>query len=319
MVNEKVVNYLVEGKKKGFSIQLLKKKLLEGGFNENDVDEAIAVVEKKQVVQQPLQSPALQTAKPQQGVNSISQSVGINKAGAGGIKWIKIAGIVGIVLLILNIFLTTLNFAAKSFVNSLLANQIIFLIFLVVFILLFFFYYFGFVKVGKFVGEKFLKLGAWFIIIFMFLCIVLIIVAGIVVFPQAVSASVDGSLESFKTVFLILGVSSVILWMLVVIGYLLFSIGLIKAGRQVRFAKVAGILNICVFVAGIAFIVGMIILIYSLLNAFSVGMGVIALSGIETVASLAVYSAIGIYVLWMVSSVFGILALFDASKKFEVQ
>jgi len=46
MVNKDIINYLREGKRRGFSIQLLKKKLLEGGFNERAVNEAIAVVEK---------------------------------------------------------------------------------------------------------------------------------------------------------------------------------------------------------------------------------------------------------------------------------
>jgi len=41
MVNQDVVKYLVEGKRRGFSINLLKSKLLEGGFQESDVDEAI--------------------------------------------------------------------------------------------------------------------------------------------------------------------------------------------------------------------------------------------------------------------------------------
>lgn len=41
MVNKDVVNYLKEGAKRGFSHNLLKKKLLEGGFKEADIDEAI--------------------------------------------------------------------------------------------------------------------------------------------------------------------------------------------------------------------------------------------------------------------------------------
>ncbi|MBU0907175.1 MAG: hypothetical protein KKD18_01390 [Nanoarchaeota archaeon] len=44
MVNQDIVKYLEEGKKRGFSIQLLKKKLLEGGFQERDIDEAISAM-----------------------------------------------------------------------------------------------------------------------------------------------------------------------------------------------------------------------------------------------------------------------------------
>lgn len=41
MVNQDIVNYLREGKKRGFGLALLKKKLLEGGFEEEDIEEAI--------------------------------------------------------------------------------------------------------------------------------------------------------------------------------------------------------------------------------------------------------------------------------------
>jgi len=44
MVNQEIVKYLQEGIKRGFNISLLRQKLLEGGFNARDVDEAINVV-----------------------------------------------------------------------------------------------------------------------------------------------------------------------------------------------------------------------------------------------------------------------------------
>ncbi len=42
MVNQKVVDYLCEGMRRGFSLNLLKQKLLERGFSESDVNEAVA-------------------------------------------------------------------------------------------------------------------------------------------------------------------------------------------------------------------------------------------------------------------------------------
>ncbi len=41
MVNQNVVNYLREGTRRGFSLNLLKQKLLERGFSEGDVNEAV--------------------------------------------------------------------------------------------------------------------------------------------------------------------------------------------------------------------------------------------------------------------------------------
>ena len=40
MVNQEIVTYLKEGKKRGFSEDVLKKKLLDGGFNAKEIDEA---------------------------------------------------------------------------------------------------------------------------------------------------------------------------------------------------------------------------------------------------------------------------------------
>ncbi len=46
MANQKLVDYIKEGKKRGFSLEILKNKLTEGGFVEDDVNEAAAEVGK---------------------------------------------------------------------------------------------------------------------------------------------------------------------------------------------------------------------------------------------------------------------------------
>lgn len=48
MVNEDIVNYLKEGVKRGFSLELLKQKLKEGGFNEKDIEEAAKSIPPKE-------------------------------------------------------------------------------------------------------------------------------------------------------------------------------------------------------------------------------------------------------------------------------
>lgn len=49
MVNKDIENYISEGKRRGFDIQLLKKKLIEGGFDEREVDSSVAYVEAQSV------------------------------------------------------------------------------------------------------------------------------------------------------------------------------------------------------------------------------------------------------------------------------
>ena len=48
MVNKEIVNYLREGKRRGFTIERLKQELLKNGFNPSDVDEAVKIVEENQ-------------------------------------------------------------------------------------------------------------------------------------------------------------------------------------------------------------------------------------------------------------------------------
>ena len=61
MVNQDIVNYLKEGKKRGFSLQILKQKLLEGGFEDKEINFAISEINRLEVASKPLQ---MQTPKP---------------------------------------------------------------------------------------------------------------------------------------------------------------------------------------------------------------------------------------------------------------
>ncbi|MFH1290351.1 MAG: hypothetical protein ABIH92_03000 [Nanoarchaeota archaeon] len=355
MVNKDIVNWLLEAKKRGFTVQLLKKKLLEAGFPERDVDEAIFAVENKpntpivpekidlfarpqpaatqtQPVQQPTQTASVSspmTSKPQgqefKGAELLetkplsSKEVQMNKAGYGRAKWMKIAGIIGIFLLLFALASIVLNFVAKDSLYSLTASSTVSLIVLFVTLLLVFFYYFGFVKMGKKTGERLLSLGSWFILVPMILYLVLFIVVGVVLLPQYTTFAIGEGSESFKIIFLIISIIWVVLFLLNVIGQLLFSVGLMKAGKQIKFAKATGVLNIIVFVAGLAFIVGAVILVYSVLNVFSTGLagGLDIFTELSAKAMFAVYSFASMYVLWIIATLFGILALFNGSKKFE--
>lgn len=47
MVHQGILNYLKEGKRRGFSFELLKQKLADGGFHESDINEAVSFLEKE--------------------------------------------------------------------------------------------------------------------------------------------------------------------------------------------------------------------------------------------------------------------------------
>lgn len=74
MVNQDIVNYLIEGKRRGFTLALLKNKLLEGGFEETDIDDAIASlpVEKLEMSSSSKQLSSATTMKPQPFAKSSS-------------------------------------------------------------------------------------------------------------------------------------------------------------------------------------------------------------------------------------------------------
>lgn len=58
MVNQDILNYLLEGRKRGFGLALLKRKLLEGGFDAADIDEAIMALPIEKMESKPLPASA---------------------------------------------------------------------------------------------------------------------------------------------------------------------------------------------------------------------------------------------------------------------
>jgi len=60
MANKEVIDYLREGRKRGFSFQILKQKLLENGFSDREIEEAISLVNGGQQIQVPQQRPVQQ-------------------------------------------------------------------------------------------------------------------------------------------------------------------------------------------------------------------------------------------------------------------
>ncbi len=73
MANQNIVKYLLEGRRRGFSIELLKKKLVEGGFAEYDINEAIAEVNKQFGIEAPSESNKATTLKIKEGERPINR------------------------------------------------------------------------------------------------------------------------------------------------------------------------------------------------------------------------------------------------------
>lgn len=388
-MNKDIVNYLEEGKRRGFSVQLLKKKLVDGGFAEKDIDEAVAsmnapsepgkinLFDKSQTsqsvgakptfnppadqkmpigqAQQQRQLPGEQM-KPQQMQSSmqepnrmqpvsaqpasgttpgIQQKQEVNlgdkkpeekkdggKIGAGGEgKWMKVGAILGIFILLINLAGIGIYFLASDLMNSLMNNNIIALIVMIVIVLLTSLYHYGFVRVGKRADEKLLVIGSWFTIVPVIVYLLLFVVAGLMVLPQAMeffsSGGVDSGGGSYKIIFLVLSILWVVAMLLHVVGMILSAIGMIKVGKEVGILKIAGIVNLVVFAAGLGFLAGVVMFIYAVLNAFSnVGSGadVAAIMGSAIVAMWSFYAMIG---LKQVARILEIVGLFKASSKYE--
>ena len=346
MVNQDIVKYLEEGKRRGFSIQLLKRKLLEGGFQERDVDDAIAAMNVPQVVvsdkidlfdksqddkysnqpQTSMQQPSNQTqivTKPLQGIQQkkevdLSEKKSYVRNGTEG-KWMKIGGILGIVTLLVLVVFVAINFLANEFLMNLIKNNLTVLILATVLVLVFSIYKYSFVVAGKRTNQGALVLGSWLSIISWVLYLALAVIAGLFVYEQAInffSGTDDGG--SYKIVFLILAILWVVALLLHVVGMILSSIGMTKAGRGIRFLNVAGIVNILVFICGLGFLAGIIIFDYNVLNAFSTtSAGLSGENSIMGTATIAIYSLIGLVALKAIAMIFEIVGLFDASRKFE--
>src|SRR3989344_4167636 len=255
MVNQEIINYLNEGLNRGFSLGLLKQKLIGGGFDEKEVEEAAVIAEKKRGVK-----------KEKEEADEMTK---------GGRKWMKIAGICGIVFM---------------------------LIFLVLGIL----FISGFIRLGKHSNVALLKISGWIYLIFISLIIILASAAG------------------FAELGNIAGLILVIFAGILIINCVLFAVGLIKAGKNgIRFAKAAGIIELVSFVLGVIAIVLTVVFAFSLISDV-MNMGVVDVAAFQDAfAQQAIYmiiAGVGILAagaLGLVAYIFSILALFNASKKFE--
>ncbi len=346
MVNQDVLNYLNEGKKRGFSLQLLKQKLLEGGFEEREINDAIAEINKagaptqsspaqKPIQSQPTQSkpvsqssmtekPIFQSSQPKPVTSTytppkqnpfaqpVFQSSSINNKKGSAHLWAKISGILGIALLV---FLTIFSLVVLSLQNSLV------LLFYFIIIMVFSgLYIFGFYKIGKEKESKLLKFSS----LLMVIILALILVIGFVLYltgnqlGEALS-SISGT--SAGGLVIVLSVLIVLLIFVFIISKILFSIGLIKLKGEVKLAKLSGIVNLIVSIIGIFTFIFFIILLFTaseFVSAFIDGLSPQAVGdsfiGAAATIILFVLSFLVLAGLKFISTIIEIVMLFKASK-----
>jgi hypothetical protein len=308
MVNEVALKYFRDHSK--YPLDELKKAALGGGCSQADVDEVVALLGlKKEAV-----SPVKPKVEPKVGPGVVGPGV-VGKRAIGG-KWMKIAGILGVVFLFLGMvgFILGLLGVPMIEVNEWVGVGL--LVLSVIFVLL---YFYGFFRMGKAVNSRTMKVAAVMniagVILLVVFSVVMVFVVGGSVTSQVDVFGADGggggSDEDAIGGWAVLG-PAIFVVLFIFIAWLLLPIALIKVGEDIRFAKIAGVLDLITIGLGLIF-VG--VMTYSFITnplemmifafvAFGVGFWPLLISG--------VFSFLSFLVLALKS-----LALLDGSKKFE--
>lgn len=223
------------------------------------------------------QPPSSANINSQMNNSEISNNTEIKKTSKEKIPWMKIAGIFGFIILFILILQIVYNALSSAGISlGFLENGIFMISLTSINFLSFLLFYFGFVKLGKYAGSKLLKVSALMIIIFEFVFIALVVVLWLVV-AKTISGGVRGisgmAIGDFGGVSgaslggglsLIWIILPLILFLIIAVTYILFSIGLIKISDNVRFAKISGVLNLVSIIIGILVFGGLILI--SILN-----------------------------------------------------
>ena len=222
MVNQDIINYLQEGKRRGFAISLLKEKLRGGGFSEGEINEAIRLIENRgstlsksgsvaqpQLINRPAVPQAVGSSSSPQNVNGsivpkqpapVQGPVVLPQSNVGpsykvdgaanpvvksGKKWIKLAGILGFIFFALSLLSLVSIFVPA--ISSALGNKYVSISIGVVGLILFSFYYSGFIKLGKRTSNVLIKFGAWMKLISIYAIVLLMIIPAVVLLNLAIT------------------------------------------------------------------------------------------------------------------------------------
>jgi len=323
MVNDVILKYFKDNRVK-HSVEDLKKGALKGGYLEKDIDEAIALSVSK------VDTPKIK-----------SESVGAVVSGDGGKvsgkKYMKFAGILGIVFLVLGVLNFIVGFfGVELFATSSTIMSVIMIVVAFVLIVLVCYYFYGFIKMGKVVESKLLRVSAMMNIILIITIFVLAVVSIVwtIFVTTMMSNGLSGATSEFDAIadstgtmtgnaiagglgmtmsgwfFLVLGIFFLFI-LFVFLARLLFSIALIKVGKTIKFARIAGILGLVLLAVAI---ISYGFQIYMAMNFFSLAGTFLAnLWFLDFLFWVGIAVSIVGFVMLLLES----LALFDASKKFE--
>jgi hypothetical protein len=340
MVNKVIFDYLNQYSGK-YGLSEVKKKILSSGYSQEEVDEAIRVL-------------GLVDEDNSSNNNSFEDNPNFNKlvvqdfsSPEKGIRWMRLAGIFGIVLIILSLFLFILFFFIQSSgsENGSVIFGIIFLLILFVMIILGLFFLYGFVKMGKATSSKLLSFAAKSLMVIIIFLVVVNIIIGLIVFfwvGSFINASKDlgnaaanpidyqiqplenlntqsildmlgmstiGLGSTLGTEFFILAAVALLFILFIIIVMFLFFIGLIRVGKQVKFAKPAGIFGILWL---LFFIISPIVFIVFI--SFD---PLLLISSPEIFLIIGTSLGIVFSILSLIMVLLESLALFNCSAKFE--
>jgi len=306
MVDQELVNYLKDGISRGYDSAFLKKQLLDAGWNVKDVDEAIAGLDSEKITTQGI------------------------KEGKKGFKWMKIAGIIGIIFFILEIVLagywliSTGGGLTDQGISIQNPSKFVVITISILFLIMLELYFFGFVRMGKKTESGLLKFSG---IIFMLLPIVVAILGYIGYttmnsvsnnMATAFTGAADLSeiLSPIYTIFTVY----IIFFVIYLIVQFLFSFGLMKIKEKVKFSLTSGIFHLVLAVAT-TLTVGLFAYIFIKLKGMSSEelFGLLMSGGGDLLSILSIIKIIG-YVMIVVmplATLFSSLALLNASKNFE--
>ncbi|KKQ17846.1 MAG: hypothetical protein US31_C0015G0012 [Berkelbacteria bacterium GW2011_GWA1_36_9] len=344
MTNPRVFNYLRDGISRGFNEGLLKQKLLQSGYKQIDIDEALNEIHKVNY-SSPARPNIFSNMKPQQGYfNQPNKS--------DGVKWMKIAGVIGIILSVIFIaFMLTLVFLSSntdSFQQQIPSPQPnnliqqssaipgwILMAVISVLLILWLIYYKGFVEMGNKTQSKLLTISAKSIIVLTIISI-LLSVGGIIYINYYLSSAFSqnsiisaeppanvANIFSFIKIGLIAGGSIFVINIALIF---MFSIALIKANGKIKFTLPSGVFYLISSLYYTAFLIFIIFSLFSLFSALS-SLSINSPMGGDTgpnqiILGMAAFFtnkivAIAFLVVSFLALLLGSLSLLDGSKKFE--
>jgi hypothetical protein len=323
MVQQDVIDYIRIGKERGYSVDLLRTKLLDSGFTLSEINEAVAIVEKQTPIK--ADKPASLPTGKEYFTNAGSVNGKPNSAmKTGSIAGFIIAGLLVFVTIAAFMMRESLTFAAitsppAGFVENLdLAIAILTSIPIIVLIILGLFYFRGFAQIGKAFQSKVLRFSSWSVFFTATLSAIATIAFAFLLSSQwSALQGVAGSLSTDAAGLLGKGLAYVsIVAMIASLGFIslmIFSLTLIFS-KDIPQARISGAFYLLTSLSGL-FSSGIIAMVF--LYPGPIIMGNLS-SGMTGLIDLVMnsYFMLAERLIAAISFVFGSLVLMKSSRKF---